>query len=108
VKKSEYLIAHACFDCRKSYKISPKHPEPVCPGCGAGLSPMGRSFRAPSKSDLSGWKKIEKLWKSGFRFWSYRSAPDAESFPAKLSEVDDFIKRNQTHPFRIEDVSKRT
>lgn len=96
----DYLIAHACFDCRKSFKISPKLAAPICPECGAAICFMGRSFKTPSKDDLSEWKKIEKLWNAGFRFWSYRSAPDAEPFPKKLSDVDGFIKRNPDHPFR--------
>jgi DNA-directed RNA polymerase subunit RPC12/RpoP len=99
-KKRDYLIAHACFDCRKSFKVSPKLAAQICPDCGAAICFMGRSFKAPSKDDLSEWKKIEKLWNAGFRFWSYRSAPNAEPLPKRLSDVDDFIRRNADHPFR--------
>lgn len=62
---------------------------------------MGRSFKAPRKSDLSQWKKVEILWKSGFRFQSYRSFPEAEKLPERLSEVEEFIARNPNHPFRV-------
>jgi hypothetical protein len=63
---------------------------------------MGRSFRAPKKSNRDQWKKVELLWKNGFRFFSYRRYPDAEPLPSKLSEVAEFIRRNPEHPFRVE------
>lgn len=62
---------------------------------------MGRSFKAPKLDDLEQWKKTEKLWEAGFRFFSYRSFPDAEPLPERLSEVEAFIKRNPAHPARV-------
>src|SRR5689334_10506341 len=71
-----YRVAHACFDCRRSFKIAADPgagdgPAPTCPGCGGPLSWMGRSFRVPRRSDAEQWKKVECLWKAGFRFHSY-------------------------------------
>jgi hypothetical protein len=62
---------------------------------------MGRSFRVPKQTDAEQWKKVEVLWNAGFRFQSYRSYPDAERLPDRLSEVEDFIRRNPIHPFRV-------
>ena len=62
---------------------------------------MGRSFKAPKRSDVDQWKKVETLWDAGFRFWSYRSYPEAEPLPDRLDEVEDFIRRNPVHPARI-------
>lgn len=45
--------------------------------------------------------KVEALWNEGFRFFSYRSFPDAEPLPARLGEVADFVKRNPHHPLRM-------
>lgn len=62
---------------------------------------MGRSFKAPKAGDTEQWKKVELLWKAGFRFFSYRSFPDAEPLPERLSEVEAFIGRNPNHPARV-------
>lgn len=97
----EYLIAHACFECRKSWKIEPRdHGDPVCPQCGEPLYIMGRAFKAPKSSDAEQWKKVEALWRAGFRFWSAWNT-DAEPLPSRLREVDDFIRRNPNHPARL-------
>lgn len=96
----EYLIAHACFDCRKSWK---RHGDTaqLCPQCRGPLALMGRSFKAPKKADEAQWEKVPRLWDAGFRFWSYRSFPDAERFPEGVREVDAFIQRNPHHSMRI-------
>jgi hypothetical protein len=62
---------------------------------------MGRSFKAPKKRDAEQWAKVERLWNAGFRFFSYRSYPDAEPLPERLRDVDPFIRRNPAHPFRV-------
>ncbi|TWB30838.1 hypothetical protein FBZ88_102403 [Nitrospirillum bahiense] len=103
---SRYLIAHACFACRRSWKL------PVlfggvgeggrsCPACGGGLCLMGRSFKAPKRTDVAQWRKVEALWRRGYRFWSYRSHPGAEPLPATLKEVSGFLRRNPDHPMRL-------
>lgn len=96
----DYLIAHACFGCRKSWKIERREgPHPVCPQCGNAVHEMGRAFKAPKKSDDEQWKKVEALWRAGFRFWSIWST-DVEPLPDRLSDVEDFVRRNPTHPAR--------
>jgi hypothetical protein len=97
---SDYLIAHACFGCRKSWKRAPERAH-SCPECQKPLAVMGRSFRAPSNRKRDQWEKVQRLWDAGFRFWSYRSFPDAERYPDSLREVDDFIRRNREHPMKI-------
>lgn len=95
----EYLIAHACFGCRKSWKVR-ADTLAVCPQCAAPLSEMGRAFKAPKKSDAEQWEKVEALWRAGFRFWPIWS--DAiEPLPDRLREVEDFVKRNPDHPARL-------
>ena len=102
-----YLVAHACFDCRKSFKLPTDPTKPIpprwCPSCGGELRWMGRSFAAPKRTDIEQWKKVEALWIAGFRFHSYRSHPDAERLPDKLKDVADFVRRNPRHPFRMAD-----
>jgi hypothetical protein len=100
VRGPDYLVAHACFGCCKSWKVRP-NTDAVCPECGSSLSEMGRSFKAPRKSDVEQWAKAKALWSAGFRFWSYRSDPDAEPLPERLREVEDFIRRNPKHPMRL-------
>jgi len=97
----QYLIAHACFDCRKSFKVTPR-PDftATCPSCGGQLHEMGRSFKAPPAKDTEQWAKVQALYSAGFRFFSYRSV-DAPPLPAKLSEVEAFIHNNPAHPLRV-------
>lgn len=106
-RASGYLVAHACFDCRKSFKLptDPTKPLPPrwCTSCGRELHWMGRSFAAPKKTDVEQWKKVAALWAAGFRFHSYRSHPDAERLPEKFNDVADFVRRNPHHPFRVSD-----
>ena len=97
----QYLIAHACFDCRKSFKISPR-PDyvAVCPNCGGGIHEMGRSFKAPPAKDVEQWAKVQALYNAGFRFFSYRSV-SGPPLPDKLSQVAAFIRDNPAHPMRV-------
>ena len=97
---ADYLIAHACFDCCKSWKVRADR-DARCPDCGSALHEMGRSFKAPKKTDAEQWAKVKALWSAGFRFGSYRSHPEAEPLPERLREVEDFIRRNPEHPMRI-------
>lgn len=96
-----YLIAHACFHCRKSFKLAPrKEAQAVCPGCGGELHEMGRSFKAPPSKDTEQWLKVQTLYQAGFRFFSYRST-SGPTLPARLSEVEAFIRDNPVHPLRV-------
>ncbi len=96
-----YLFAHACFSCRCSFKRAREDgPDPpTCPNCGGPLFEMGRSFKAPARSDVKQWRKIQTLYAHGFRFFSYRSH-DCEPLPKSLREVDDFVRNNPDHPFK--------
>ncbi|TWB63696.1 hypothetical protein FBZ92_103187 [Nitrospirillum viridazoti] len=62
---------------------------------------MGRSFKAPRRADIAQWRKVEALWRQGYRFWSCRSHPGAEPLPAMLKEVPSFVRRNPDHPMRL-------
>ena len=96
-----YLIAHACFACRKSFKVAPRQDDQtVCPNCGGALNFMGRSFKAPPAKDTEQWAKVRELYDAGFRFFSYRSV-DGPPLPARLADVEAFIRDNPTHPLRV-------
>lgn len=96
-----YLIAHACFTCRKSFKIRPrKERAATCPHCGGVVFEMGRAFHAPKRSDREQWEKVRRLYEAGFRFYRYRSR-SGPSLPSRLSEADSFIAENPEHPLRI-------
>jgi hypothetical protein len=61
---------------------------------------MGRSFKAPALRDTEQWLKVRALHEAGYRFFSYRSF-DCPALPTRFSEVDDFIRDNPRHPFRL-------
>ncbi|NJC49805.1 UNVERIFIED_ORG: hypothetical protein GGR78_003099 [Xanthomonas campestris] len=100
VTGAAYRLAHACFGCRRSFKIAPREQVAPCPGCGNALCVMGRSFKAPPARNQAQWRKVERLYRAGFRFFSYRSHP-CVALPAKLSEVGRFIRDNPEHPLRL-------
>lgn len=96
-----YLIAHACFACRKSFKSTPRlEHNAICPSCGGLAHEMGRSFKAPAARNLEQWIKVQALYEAGFRFFSYRSF-NCPPLPARLSEVEAFIRDNLDHPMRV-------
>jgi hypothetical protein len=96
-----YLIAHACFRCRCSFKVSPRPDrKAVCPKCSGPMFEMGRSFKAPPSRDKEQWLKVQALYAAGFRFFSYRSFSCAP-LPRRLSEVEPFIQAHPQHPFRV-------
>ncbi|ULU26796.1 hypothetical protein DYST_03744 [Dyella terrae] len=97
----DYLIAHACFKCRKSFKIrAHREKNANCPHCGGLLNFMGRSFRAPKRRDVDQWRKVQRLHQADFRFFSYRSV-SGPSLPSKLADVESFIAENPAHPMRV-------
>ncbi len=97
---ASYLVAHACFDCRKSFKVAPRDEPVVCANCGGELHQMGRSFKAPPAKDTEQWAKVQALYNAGFRFSSYRSHSCAP-LPDKLSQVEAFILQHPDHPMRV-------
>jgi predicted RNA-binding Zn-ribbon protein involved in translation (DUF1610 family) len=100
VSDVHYLVAHACFDCRKSFKVAPRPQQSKCPNCGNPLHWMGRSFKTPAARDREQWAKVQALYLAGFRFFSYRRH-DCAPLPLRLAEVDEFIRNNPEHPFRV-------
>lgn len=100
-KGPSYLVAHACFSCRVSFKKAPSQTKKLCPKCRKPLSVMGRSFKAPRKHATDQWKKVERLWYAGFRFPT--NTGNAAGYPERLTDVDDFIRNHPRHPFRLKD-----
>jgi DNA-directed RNA polymerase subunit RPC12/RpoP len=99
--RGTYLIAHACFTCRKSFKLRPaEQREHRCPDCKGSVHEMGRSFRAPARSNAEQCEKVQALFAHGFRFYSYRSF-ECPPLPERLREVERFVRENPSHPLRI-------
>ncbi len=94
------LFAYACFACRLSFKrrLAKEGQTHACPTCGAETSEMGRYFRAPKRTDVKQWRKIQLLWIAGYRFNGRSKGPP---FPARVSEVEAFIRDNPRHPNRL-------
>ena len=96
-----YLTAHACFSCQKSFKLS-CDKEHICPQCGKTAYLMGRAFKAPKRRDDEQWRKVQKLYALGFRFYSYGG--DYEPLPKRLPEVDNFVLRYPGHELRVAEL----
>jgi hypothetical protein len=101
-KGPEYLIAHACFPCRKSFKMEPlkQQNKHKCPDCAGTVYEMGRSFTVPKKTDVKQWKKVHGLYVAGFRFFG-SGFHNAEKLPDKLVDLAEFLKRNPEHHLKI-------
>ena len=94
-KKHRYLIANACFECRKSFKIEPKTPEQEkakCPECGNEIILMGRAFKPPKKTDIKQWKKVKYLVDNGIIFHRYNDERYGP-YPKTLEEAYEFVER---------------
>lgn len=100
----DYLVAHACFECRKSFKIPPRDEPATCPDCGREIHWMGRSFRPPRKSDTQQWKKVKLLYAYGFRFVGSGSTP---ALPDRFQDVERFVAENPNHALRIAETDYR-
>ena len=100
-KGPAYLVAHACFACRLSFKRAPRtdHTTTLCPTCSQPLSEMGRGFKAPPRRNSDKWKAVELLYLAGFRFPS-TDRRERPPFPTKSRDVANFLADNQTHPYR--------
>src|SRR5262245_61317298 len=93
----------ACFRCRKAFKrrrpyewpehLRPKKlpSPPVCPECAAPMADMGLDFKAPRRSNVKQWKKVEVLFRHGFTYHSCGCCGPGLR-PAELREVADFLK----------------
>lgn len=97
----ECLWPHACFSCRKSWKLA-EASTAKCPECGGELHWMGRAFKVPRKTDKEQWSKVEALWRAGYRFINHTGWRDVEPYPDRLRDVEDFVRKNPGHPFRVE------
>lgn len=105
----KYLVAHACFECRRSMKVVPRpadQSQPRCPECGAVAYWMGRTFRAPRRDNLEQWAKVMALYAHGFRFVGSGSHSDPP-MPKRLREVEGFVRANPKHRCRVGDVDPR-
>ena len=95
-----YLVAHACFPCRKSFKVAAReNAAPKCPQCAAPTVWMGRAFAAPPSRNTAQWRKLEALVQAGIHFGRYRGyvAPPP---PARLTDVKRFLFENPKHPLK--------
>ena len=95
-----YLVAHACFCCRKSFKVASRESAgPACPQCAAPMVWMGRAFAAPPSRNTAQWRKIEALVRAGIRFGRYRGYV-GPSPPARLTDVKRFLFESTKHPLK--------
>ncbi|WP_282935952.1 hypothetical protein [Paenibacillus sp. RC67] len=53
---------------------------------------VGHDFKAPKQTDFKQWLKVELLYNSGFSYHSCGCGGPGYR-PAKLSEVEEFIKK---------------
>jgi hypothetical protein len=68
---------------------------------------MGRYFRAPAKRDVEQWEKVRRLHAAGFRFDRARST-SGPPLPARLADVEAFIRDNPEHDLRVARTSGDT
>jgi len=90
---------YVCLVCRSVYKRRGEKTDDkkICPRCGSSAYRYDTRFRAPKKSDDAQWKKIEFLFKHGFRFQKvYLKQGDMwtrKRYPKTVAEAKDFVER---------------
>lgn len=102
LRRSAFLVSFACFACRKCFKkpFVPDH-QYKCPQCAQEMAHMGRSFKAPRRTETQQWEKVQRLWSAGYRFHTNTRRQHVPAFPNKLHDLDKWIKKYPKHPFRL-------
>jgi uncharacterized Zn finger protein (UPF0148 family) len=92
--ESNYLVAFACFKCRRAFK----HPliqgewERICPVCKGTEYAMGRKFRSPAKDKILEWKIIELITIRGY-WGDFQSATGRRiPFPKTMEKAKEFLE----------------
>lgn len=94
-----YTVAFACLTCRTAFKreinIAQTFPlELKCPKCSGTSHNFGRHFKAPKKTDIKQWEKIEFLFQHGFRFQKIRLGTnhyDTVPYPETIAQAKEFV-----------------
>lgn len=100
-----YKSHFACFTCRKVFRhVLPRQfgqtsqdrwsETPACPECNTPMANMGKAFKAPKQHDIKQWRKVELLYRNGYRFVIYSSGPGPR--PKQLNEVPAFLTRMES------------
>jgi hypothetical protein len=91
LKPVRYLVAFACFECRKSFKRphDAYHIVRVCPHCGGAAVDLGRKFKPPQIGDSVAWNVVKFLYESGFPYFSIENA-----YPSTMSAAREFVELN--------------
>jgi len=84
-----HRTTHVCFDCRTTRRFPSEIHQRKCNACGNSMVRMGWSFKAPKRSSLSQWKKVQRLYESGERF---NSSGRENALPKNLSQVDSYLE----------------
>jgi len=102
LRRSAILVSFACFACRKSFKKPfVLDRQYKCPQCAQEMADMGRAFKAPRKTETRQWEKVKRLWSAGYRFQPNTRRQDVPAFPNKLRDLENWIRQNPRHPFRL-------
>lgn len=106
----EYSMSFVCFKCKTSnmrhFNLPPfDYPKTMeCPVCKDTTVNLGRHFKAPKKSDLAQWKKVEFLVKHGFVFQKIRLDPnsfDSVPYPETLAAAKEFVVKYKKWAWEI-------
>ena len=91
-----------CFHCRKVFSYSGGGM--ICPQCGGTLHELGKNFKAPRRTDLKQWEKVERLWQHGVTFQP--GEHDLTRPPKRLNEVDAFLEAHDREKLQREQERK--
>ena len=93
-----YTVSFACLNCRRAFKreVNPAQSSLKldCHNCSSSAYNLGRHFKAPKRTDLQQWKKIEFLLQHGFRFQKIRTSShhhDTVPYPQTLAQAREFV-----------------
>lgn len=105
-----YTVSFACLGCRKAFKreINAAKTYPLelkCPECSGASYNFGRHFKAPKRTDIKQWEKIEFLFQHGVRFQNIRLEANHHAtvpYPETLAQAKEFVLTYQKYALRPE------
>ena len=108
-----YKNHFACFRCRKAFKqtseydwnnphLDYKNHVFKCPDCKIEMADMGMDFRAPKKSNVKAWKRLETAYKIGHAFQTC-GCNGPGFIPTDQTEYRDYLRnRLQQYQSRLD------
>ena len=99
-KRLAVLHPYVCLACRHTFRrTGGPLVDKVCPNCRGKAIGLSRKFRAPARTDVEQWAKVEMLIQHGFRFFPvYDERGQPTPYPRTLRAAREFVRHLKPTP----------